>query len=423
MRKPTGDQNMKALNLHHGVNISDAFMEKIEASMRDSDADDSWELKHPTTGEVVDVVSARDLWQRILEMRMHTGEPFLVFTDTANRALPSWLKDKGLKIHGSNLCTEIFLPTSNERTAVCCLSSLNLEYYDQWRHVPQFIEDVLEFLDNVLQYFIDHAPDTIARARYSAMRERSVGLGALGFHAYLQKNRIPFESVVAKVTNMAIFRHIRQACEEADRHLCERRGACLDAAESGVRRRLSHWMSVAPNASSSLIMGGTSPSIEPYRANIYRQDTISGAYIMKNRFLKAEVARLGLDTEEFWADIIAHDGSIQHREDIPEQICNTYKTAIEIDQRWIIEMAADRQQFIDQGQSVNMFFSPDVSIGYLHACHFMAWKRGLKSLYYNRSDKLRKADRVGVQVQRKRIEDEIDMTSVADDTTCLACEG
>ncbi len=423
MRKPTGDQNMKALNLHHGVNITDAFMKKIEASMRDADADDSWELKHPTTGEVVDVVSARDLWQRILEMRMHTGEPFLVFTDTANRALPSWLKDKGLKIHGSNLCTEIFLPTSNERTAVCCLSSLNLEYYDQWRHSPQFIEDALEFLDNVLQYFIDHAPDSIARARFSAMRERSVGLGALGFHAYLQKNRIPFESVMAKVTNMAIFRHIRQACEEADRKLCERRGACPDAAASGVRRRFSHWMSVAPNASSSLIMGGTSPSIEPYRANIYRQDTISGAYIMKNRFLKAEMARLGLDTDEFWADIIAHDGSIQHREDIPENIRKVYKTAIEIDQRWIIEMAADRQQFIDQGQSVNLFFAPDVSIGYLHACHFMAWKRGLKSLYYCRSDKLRKADRVGVQVERKRIEDEINMTSVADDTTCLACEG
>lgn len=423
MRKPTGDQNLKALNLHHGVNISDAFMQKIEESMRDADADDSWPLVNPATGEVEDTVSARDLWQRILEMRMQTGEPYLVFTDTANRALPSWLKDKGLKIHGSNLCTEIFLPTSKDRTAVCCLSSLNLEYFDQWRDSPQFIEDTMEFLDNVLQYFIDHAPDAIARARYSAMRERSVGLGALGFHAYLQKNSIPFESVVAKVTNMKIFRHIKDACEAADRALCTRRGPCPDAAESGVVRRFSHWMSVAPNASSSLIMGGTSPSIEPYRANIYRQDTISGAYIMKNRFLKAELAKLGLDTDEFWSDIIAHDGSVQHREDLPEWLRKTYKTAIEIDQRWIIDLAADRQQFIDQGQSLNLFFAPDVSIAYLHACHFMAYKRGLKSLYYNRSDKLRKADRVGVQVERKRIEDEINMQSVADDSTCLACEG
>ena len=394
MRKPTGDQNLKALNLHHGVNITDAFMEKIEASMRDADADDSWDLRHPTTGEVVATVSARDLWQRLLEMRMHTGEPYLIFTDTANRALPSWLKDKGLSIHGSNLCTEIFLPTSKDRTAVCCLSSVNLEYYDEWRGNEQFIDDAMEFLDNVLQYFIEHAPDGIRRARYSAMRERSVGLGAMGFHAYLQKRGIAAE-----------------------------RGPCPDAADSGVMRRFSHRMAVAPNASSSLIMGGTSPSIEPYRANIYRQDTISGAYIVKNRFLKAELAKRGLDTDDVWADIIAHDGSVQHREDLPKEVRDVFKTAIELDQRWIIELAADRQAFIDQGQSVNLFFPPDVSIAYLHACHFSAWKKGLKSLYYNRSDKLRKADRVGVQVERRRIEDQISMQAVADNTTCLACEG
>lgn len=423
MRKPTGDQNLKALNLHHGVNISDAFMEKIEASMRDADADDSWALRNPATGETVATVSARDLWQRMLEMRMHTGEPYLVFTDTANRALPSWLADKGLKIHGSNLCTEIFLPTSKARTAVCCLSSLNLEYFDEWRDDPQFIADALEFLDNVLQYFIDHAPDEIARARVSAERERSVGLGALGFHAYLQKKGIPFESVVAKVTNKNIFRHIRNACEKADAKLADERGACPDAAASGVKRRFSHWMAVAPNASSSLIMGGTSPSIEPYRANIYRQDTISGAYIMKNRFLQKELARRGLDTDEVWADLIAHDGSVQHREDLPQSVKDVFKTAIEIDQRWIIELAADRQAYIDHGQSVNLFFAPDVSIVYLHACHFAAWKKGLKSLYYNRSDKLRKADRVGVQVERRRIEDEINLQALADNTTCLACEG
>ena len=423
MRKPTGDQNMKALNLHHGVNLSDAFMEKIEASMRDSSYDDTWELRHPSTHEVVAKVSARDLWQRILEMRMHTGEPYLVFIDTANRALPSWLKDKGLSIHGSNLCTEIFLPTSHDRTAVCCLSSLNLEYFDEWKNNQQFITDAMELLDNVLQYFIDHAPDQIARARYSAMRERSVGLGALGFHAYLQKKGVPFESAAAKSINKQVFRMIRTACAEADKKLCAERSACPDAADSGVSRRFSHWMSVAPNASSSLIMGGTSPSIEPYRANIYRQDTISGAYIMKNRFLKAKLAELGLDTEEVWADLIAHDGSIQHRDDIPQDVKDVFKTAPEIDQRWIVELAADRQEFIDQGQSVNLFFPPDVSIAYLHACHFLAWKKGLKSLYYNRSDKLRKADRVGVKAERKRIEDEIDMRAVADNSTCLACEG
>lgn len=423
MRKPTGDPNLKALNLHHGVCITDDFMAKIEASMRDPNADDSWELKDPHSGKVFDTVSARDLWQRILEMRMHTGEPYIVYLDTANRHLPPWLKDKGLTIHGSNLCTEIFLPTSEDRTAVCCLSSVNLEYYDEWKNVPQFIEDAMEFLDNVLSYFINHAPDTISRAKVSAMRERSVGLGALGFHAYLQKNGIPFESVLAKVTNKAMFSHIHNECERADQILCSKRGPCPDAGESNVMRRFSHWMSVAPNASSSLIMGGTSPSIEPRRANVYRQDTISGAYIVKNRYLKAELARRGLDTEEVWADLTAHDGSVQHRTDLPQNVKDVFKTAQELDQRWIIELAADRQQFIDQGQSVNLFFPADVNVAYLHACHFMAWKKGLKSLYYCRSDKLRKADKVGSVATRKRIEDEIDMKSVADDTGCLACEG
>ena len=423
MRKPTGDQNLKALNLHHGVNLTDAFMEKIEASMRDENADDSWDLKNPATGEVVETISARDLWQRILEMRMHTGEPYLVFLDTANRALPSWLKERGLRLRGTNLCTEIFLPTSETRTAVCCLSSLNLEYFDDWKDHPDFIADTMEFLDNVLQYFIDHAPKHLAKARHSAERERSVGLGALGFHAYLQKKGIPLESALAKSVNMRIFRHIHDAALAADAKLCEERGPCPDAADAGVARRFSHHTAVAPNASSSLIMGGTSPAIEPYRANIYRQDTISGAYIVKNRFLKAELAKRGLDTDEVWADLIAHDGSVAHREDLPESVRMVFKTAFEIDQRWLVDLAADRQAYIDQGQSLNLFFPPDVSVSYLHACHFLAWKKGLKSLYYNRSDKLRKADRVGVRMERKRIEDEIDMRTVADDTTCLACEG
>ena len=283
-------------------------------------------------------------------MRMHTGEPYLVFLDTANRALPSWLKERGLRIRGSNLCTEIFLPTSETRTAVCCLSSLNLEYFDDWKDHPDFIADTMEFLDNVLQYFIDHAPKHLEKARHSAERERSVGLGALGFHAYLQKKGIPLESALAKSVNMRIFRHIRDAALAADAKLCEERGPCPDAADAGVARRFSHHTAVAPNASSSLIMGGTSPSIEPYRANIYRQDTISGAYIVKNRFLKAELAKRSLDTDEVWADLIAHDGSIAHREDLPESVRMVFKTAFEIDQRWLVDLAADRQAYIDQAR-------------------------------------------------------------------------
>ena len=241
MRKPTGDQNMRTLNLHHGINVSDAFMRKIEQSMLDRDADDSWPLIDPHTGKVVEVASARDIWQRILELRMQTGEPYLVFTDTANRVLPSWLKAQGLKINGSNLCTEIFLPTNADRTAVCCLSSVNLEHFDEWKDDPNFINDAMEFLDNVLQYFIDHAPETIVRARRSAERERSVGLGAMGLHAYFQKKGIPFDCAMAKALNKQIFAHIQKCCAAADARLCKIRGACPDAKAAGVERRFSHW--------------------------------------------------------------------------------------------------------------------------------------------------------------------------------------
>lgn len=423
MRKPTGDQNMRTLNLHHGINISDAFMRKIEESMLDGNADDSWPLIDPHTGEVVEVASARDIWQRILELRMQTGEPYLVFTDTANRVLPDWLKQQGLKINGSNLCTEIFLPTNADRTAVCCLSSVNLEYFDDWKDDERFIDDVMEFLDNVLQYFIDHAPDSIERAKRSAERERSVGLGALGLHAYFQRKGIPFDSAMAKVNNRRMFAHIHEKCAQADARLCAERGACPDAKAAGVARRFSHWMAVAPNASSSLIVGNTSPSIEPRRANVYRQDTISGAHIVKNRYLVQALEELEMNTDDVWADIIAHDGSIQHIEAIPQEVREVFKTAQELDQRWLIDLAADRQVYIDQGQSLNLFFPADVSIAYLHACHFMAWKKGLKSLYYCRSDKLRKADRVGVAIERRRIEEDINMREVLEDSTCLACEG
>lgn len=422
MRKPTGDQNMRTLNLHHGINVSNKFMELLEQAMRDPEFDDSWPLINPNNGQVTEVVKARELWQKILEMRMQTGEPYLVFLDNANAKLPVWLREQGLKINGSNLCTEIFLPTSKERTAVCCLSSVNLEYYDEWKDNPLFIRDAMEMLDNVLEHFIQNAPDSIARARYSAMRERSVGLGALGLHAYFQKNLIPFDSVVAKVTNRKIFKHINEQCALADQYLVGKRGPCPDAKKSGVSRRFSHWMAIAPNASSSLIMGNTSPSIEPYRANVFRQDTMSGAHVYKNRFLKAELAKLGKDTDEVWATIIANDGSVQHL-DIPDNLKEVFKTAMEIDQRWLVDLAGDRQEFVDQGQSLNLFFRPDVNVKYLHAIHFIAWKLGLKSLYYCRSDKLRKADKVGTRIERKRLEEEINMTDVADGSVCVACEG
>lgn len=422
MRKPTGDQNMRTLNLHHGINITDEFMQILERCMKDPDADDSFNLVNPSTKEVVETVSAKYLWQKILDLRMQTGEPYLIFLDTANKVLPKWLKDKGLKINGSNLCTEIFLPTDEKRTAVCCLSSVNLEYYDEWKNDKQFIHDVMEMLDNVLQHFIDFAPDTIRRAKFSAMMERSIGLGTLGFHAYLQKNGVAIDGVMAKIINKEIFKHIHDQCLIADHILSNQRGSCPDAVLAGVQRRFSHHMAVAPNASSSLIMGNTSPSVEPYRANVFRQDTLSGAFVYKNRFLKAELAKLGLDTDETWASIIANDGSVQHL-DIPDNIKEVFKTAMEIDQRWLVELAADRQKYIDQGQSINLFFPATVSIKYLHSVHFLAWKSGLKSLYYLRSEKVKKADKVGAQIKRQKIEEEIDLKQVADGETCLACEG
>ena len=422
MRKPTGDQNMRTLNLNHGVNITDKFMKVIERCMKDPDANDDWELINPANNEVVEVISAKYLWQKMLDLRMQTGEPYFVFIDTANKALPEWLRDQGLKINGSNLCTEIFLPTSADRTAVCCLSSLNLEYYDDWKDNEQFIPDVMEMLDNVLDYFLSNAPQHIRRAIHSASNERSVGLGTLGFHAYLQKNNMAIDGVMAKLTNRDIFQHISKECKRADRLLVDKRGACPDAALYRVSRRFSHHMAIAPNASSSLIMGNTSPSVEPYRANVFRQDTLSGAHVYRNRFLSKRLAELGMDDDDTWASIIANDGSVQHL-GVPEDVKEVFKTAMEIDQRWLVELAADRQMYVDQGQSINLFFQPNTTIAYLHAVHFMAWKMGLKSLYYLRSDKVRKADKVGAQVKRQRIEENIDMTSVANGETCLACEG
>jgi ribonucleoside-diphosphate reductase alpha chain len=423
MRKPTGDPNVRCLNLHHGINITDDFMNIIEKCMLDSETNDDWELKDPHTGEVREVVSAKMLWQMILELRMHTGEPYIHYIDTSNRMMPQWLKDKDLKINQSNLCSEIILPTNEERTAVCCLSSLNLENYDEWKNEKLFLRDVAEMLDNVLQYFIDNAPDSIARAVYSANRERSIGVGALGFHAYLQKNAIPFEGVMAKVANRKIFKHIRNGLDEANKQLGKERGEAPDAVGTGLR--FSHLMAIAPNASSSIIMGNTSPSIEPYRANAYRQDTLSGSSLNKNKWLDA-VLKNKISSEEelaeIWSSIIANDGSVQHLDILSQDEKDVFKTSMEIDQRWVIDLAADRQEFIDQAQSLNVFFRPDANIKYIHAIHFMAWKKGVKTLYYCRSEKIGKADKVSKRIEREVIK-ELDMTQIAQGNDCIACEG
>jgi ribonucleoside-diphosphate reductase alpha chain len=425
MRKPTGDQNQRCLNLHHGINITNDFMHIIEKCMLDPEADDSWPLVDPKSKEVRETVSAKHLWQMILELRMHTGEPYLHFIDTSNDHLPKWLKDKGLKIHQSNLCSEIILPTNEERTAVCCLSSLNLETYDEWKDDTLFLKDVAEMLDNVLNYFITNAPSTIARAKYSAERERSIGIGALGFHAYLQRNGIAFEGVMAKVVNNKIFKSIRKGLDEANLQLGLERGEAPDAVGTG--RRFSHLMAIAPNASSSIIMGNTSPSIEPYRANAYRQDTLSGSYLNKNRWLDELIIEASNEKpadwyNEVWSSIIANDGSVQHLDWMSEHDKSVFKTSMEIDQRWVIELAADRQQYIDQAQSLNLFFRPDANIKYVHAIHYMAWKKGLKTLYYCRSEKIGKADKVSKKIERQVIK-ELDMTQVAQGNDCIACEG
>ena len=423
MRKPTGDPNLRCLNLHQGINIPDSFMQIIENCMVDPTASDDWELKDPHSGEVREVMSAKHLWQMILELRMQTGEPYLHFIDTSNRELPQFLKDQGLEIKQSNLCSEIILPTNEKRTAVCCLSSLNLEYFDDWKNNTLFLRDAAEMLDNVLQYFIDNAPDSISRARYSASRERSIGIGALGFHAYLQKNLVPFEGVMAKINNNRIFNHIRTGLNKANLELGSERGEAPDAVGTGLR--FSHLMSVAPNASSSIIMGNTSPSIEPYRANAYRQDTLSGSFLNKNKHLDRIIKGLTQTEEEYndvWSSIIANDGSVQHLDILNELTKDTFKTAMEIDQRWVIELAADRQKFIDQSQSLNVFFRPDANIKYIHAIHFTAWKKGVKTMYYCRSEKIGKADKVSKKIEREVIK-ELDMTQIAQGNDCIACEG
>ncbi len=425
IRKPTGDHNIRCLNLHHGINITDDFMEIIERSMIDPAADDSWNLVDPHSKEVRETVSARKLWEKLIELRMHTGEPYLHFIDTTNRALPQYQKDLGLTVKQSNLCTEITLPTNHERTAVCCLASVNLEYYDEWKNNPLFLADIAEALDNVLTYFIENAPDTISRAKFSAYRERSIGIGALGFHAYLQSHLIPFESVQAKSKNIQIFKHMKEKLHEANLKLGAERGEAPDAAGTGLR--FCHTMAIAPNASSSIIMGNTSPSVELYRANAYKQDTLSGAFINKNKFLDKILKDLcaqdsNLNYDEIWSSIVSNDGSVQHLTDIlDEWTRDVFKTAMEVNQLWVVNHAADRQPFIDQAQSINVFFRPNSNVKYIHSVHFAAWKRGLKTMYYCRSEKPGKADKVARQIERNIIE-ELDIKALTEEEGCLACE-
>lgn len=420
MRKPTGDVNSRCHNLHHGINITDKFMQIIERCTSDPKADDSWDLINPNDGKVYETVSAKELWMKIIELRMTTGEPYLHFIDTTNEALPEYQKAMGLRCHGSNLCSEITLAQNKDRTAVCCLSSVNLEYWDEWKDDGSFLTDVAEMLDNVLEYFITNAPTEINRAVYSAMRERSIGIGALGFHALLQKKMIAFESPMAVGLNKRIFKHIREKLDGANSLLGILRGSCPDARYNGASyRRFSHLMAIAPNASSSIIMGNTSPSVEPFRANAYRQDTLSGSSINRNKYLDSIIDLLyrekiiTITPEKVWEDIVSNEGSIQHLDFFSEHQKEVFKTAMEIDQQWVIQHAADRQEYIDQAQSINLFFRPDDSIKYIHNVHLRAWQLGLKTLYYCRSEKIGKADKVNNKVVRRVIDEE---------TACLACE-
>jgi ribonucleoside-diphosphate reductase alpha chain len=397
MRRPTGgDPNRKALNLHHGVLIPDAFMRAVAA-------DEEWPLTSPKDGSVMRKVSARSLWIRILTARIETGEPYIIYADHVNNARPEHHKLAGLEVKTSNLCSEITLPTGRdhhgrERTAVCCLSSLNCETWFEWKDDPRFIPDVMRFLDNVLQNFIDTAPDSMARAKYSAMRERSVGLGVMGFHSFLQAQNVPFESAIAKVWNMKMFRHIRAAADAASRALAEERGPCPDAAEYGIMERFSNKMAIAPTASISIICGGASPGIEPIAANVYNHKTLSGSFIVRNPYLKKVLAKHERDDDDTWTTITVTKGSVQHLDFLSQHEKDVFKTAFELEQRWVVEHAADRAPYICQAQSVNIFLPANVHKRDLHGIHWMAWKRGVKSLYYCRSLSIQRADTISEKV-------------------------
>jgi ribonucleoside-diphosphate reductase alpha chain len=419
IRKASGDFNRKSLNLHHGVNVTDEFMRAVGAGTM-------FTLRSPKNGESIRQIDARQLWQRILETRLQTGEPYLLFIDTVNRALPKHQRELGLKVTTSNLCSEITLPTGRdhrdeERTAVCCLSSLNFETWDKWKDEPGFIEDVMRFLDNVLTHFIAVAPDGMKRARYAALRERSVGLGVMGFHSFLQAKGIPMESAMAKSFNLNMFRKIRRDADAASVALARERGPCPDALERGIRARFSHKIAIAPTASISIICGGTSACIEPIPANIYTHKTLSGAISVRNPHLAKVLAAKRADNSAVWQSIIEHEGSVAHLDILSEQEKATFRTAFEIDQRWIVDLAADRAPFICQSQSINLYLPADIDKWDLHMLHWTAWKRGVKSLYYCRSKSISRAGFAGQQAKADALTEQT-TAARTDYEECLACQ-
>mgnify|MGYP001278891791 FL=1 len=423
IRKPSGDFNRKSLNLHHGINITDEFMECVKE-------DNEFSLRSPKNNEVLKKVNARELWQKILETRMATGEPYLVFVDTVNRSMSKHQKESGLKVTTSNLCSEIMLHTGidhkgKERTAVCCLSSVNLEKWDEWESETKFIEDIMRFLDNVLEDFIDRAPDAMKNAVYSAMRERSVGLGSMGFHSFLQKKGIPFESSLAKSWNMKFFKHIRKEADKASLILSIEKGACPDALEKGVKARFSHKLAIAPTASISIICGGTSACIEPVPANVYTHKTLSGSFTVKNKYLEKVLEEKKLNTEKVWQSILENEGSVSHLDQLNDNEKECFKTAFEIDQRWVVEFAADRTPYICQGQSINLFLSSDIDKWDLMMLHWKAWETGVKSLYYCRSKSIQRASYAGVEADNTKAWPEKaigDQEEKVDYDECLSCQ-
>ncbi|MCE2991812.1 MAG: ribonucleoside-diphosphate reductase subunit alpha [Candidatus Jidaibacter sp.] len=433
LRRPTGgDPNRRALNLHHGVVITDDFMKAVEN-------DDPWELKSPHNNEVMSIVKARDIWIRLLLARVETGEPYLLFIDTVNKLKPESYKYHGMDVKTSNLCAEITLATgpdylNKERTAVCCLSSLNLETFDEWKDNPQFIEDTMRFLDNVLDDFIEKAPTSMERAKYAAYRERSIGLGVMGFHSFLQSKKIPFESAMAKAWNNKIFKHIHAHAGKASHDIALEKGACPDAVDAGLMERFTNKTAIAPTASISIIAGNSSPGIEPYNANTFTQKTLTGSFNVRNKHLTQLLKDKGHDTDDVWSSIMTHEGSIQHLDFLSDDEKNVFKTAFEIDQRWVIDLAADRAVYVDQAQSVNVFVLADIHKKDLHMLHFMAWKKGVKSLYYCRSKSIQRADKVSTKTEKSAIQLEMKLTpqlkggqqhAEASNTNyeeCLACQ-
>jgi len=421
IRKPSGDFNRKALNLHHGVLVTDEFMEAVRDGAE-------FELKSPKDGSVRGKVDARALFQKLVETRLATGEPYIIFIDAVNRAMPKHHRDLGLKVTTSNLCSEITLPTGRDhlgadRTAVCCLSSLNLETWDEWHKDKVFIEDVMRFLDNVLSDYIARAPDEMARAKYSAERERSVGLGVMGFHSFLQARSIPFEGAMAKSWNLKIFKHIRAQVDEASMMLAKERGPCPDAADMGVMERFSCKMAIAPTASISIICGGTSACIEPIPANVYTHKTLSGSFVVKNPHLQKLLESKSKDSEKVWNSILERGGSVQHLDFLTQEEKDVFKTSFEIDQRWLLELAADRTPYIDQAQSLNLFIPADVDKWDLLMLHFRAWELGIKSLYYLRSKSVQRAGFAGgVEADNTPELKEIPLASTTDYDECLACQ-